>query len=517
MKKLLILVFAALLCSAVVVPALAQPLPDELIIHPWTLPQHFCIYMVPGENMEVFIVGGPMPPNSPEFTVTAGCDQVSTDCQDPTCIPILPEFSSWTYDMATGKWHATLFYMSGPAAGCACISYEGWTYGTNCNFPYTEVDMGDLEACNYGTQLCNPSHGLSGIAWLGPNVNGEAIPNILNLDQFDDGVIFHSLPWNPCDPVSVTVTVTAGPNYSAYVACEGQLYLNAWKDGNRDLDFCDELVCPDGSTVSEWVIQDVQIFNPGPQLFTFIDPGVFYLGWYDLKMRFRLTSTPVGRYGHSWLDPETCPDMPCGTFGHDVLGEVEDYIWDDSQLAVELMNFGALAGDGVVTLNWTTASETNNDHFEIMRDGTHIGDVSGAGTIPTENEYSWIDEHVVNGTSYAYTLAAVDESGASEEIARAEATPSRTAGIASGYALYQNYPNPFNSQTSIIFDLAEDNFVSLKVFNLMGQEIETLLASELTTGRHEVVFDAANLATGIYFYQLEAGSFTTQRKLVLIK
>jgi hypothetical protein len=52
---------------------------------------------------------------------------------------------------------------------------------------------------------------------------------------------------------------------------------------------------------------------------------------------------------------------------------------------------------------------------------------------------------------------------------------------------------------------------------LMGQEIETLLASELTTGRHEVVFDAANLATGIYFYQLEAGSFTTQRKLVLIK
>src|SRR3989339_1853437 len=113
MKKTLTIVLAALLCSAVFVPALAQPLPDELIIHPWTLPQHFCIYLVPGENMEVFIVGGPMPPNSPEFTVAAGCDQVSTDCQDPTCIPILPEFSSWTYDMATGKWHATLFYMSG--------------------------------------------------------------------------------------------------------------------------------------------------------------------------------------------------------------------------------------------------------------------------------------------------------------------------------------------------------------------------------------------------------------------
>jgi hypothetical protein len=377
--------------------------------------------------------------------------------------------------------------------------------------------MGDLEACNYGTQLCNPSHGLSGIAWLGPNVNGEGLPNILDLDQFDDGVQFHNLPWNPCDPVSVTVTVTAGPNYSAYVACGGQLYLNAWKDGNRDLDFCDELVCPDGSTVSEWVIQDVQIFNPGPYLFTFIDPGVTYFGWYDLKMRFRLTSTPVGRYGHSWVDPTVCPDMPCGTFGHDVLGEVEDYILNDQQLAVELMNFGAVAGDGMVTLNWATASETDNDYFEIMRDGTRIGEVSGAGTSPSENEYTWIDEHVVNGTVYSYALVAVDLSGIGEEIAHAAATPSRNAGTVFGYALHQNYPNPFNSQTQITFDLADDNYISLKIFNLMGQEVATLAAGEMSAGRHEVMFDAADLATGIYLYRLESSSFTAERKLTLIK
>jgi hypothetical protein len=152
-----------------------------------------------------------------------------------------------------------------------------------------------------------------------------------------------------------------------------------------------------------------------------------------------------------------------------------------------------------------------------MRDGAFIGEVSGAGTSPTENEYEWIDEQVVNGTSYSYTLTAVEESGASAEIAHAEATPARNAGTASQYTLYQNYPNPFNSQTSILFDLSENNFVSLKVYNLMGQEIAILLASELTAGRHEVMFDAADLASGIYLYRLEAKNFIAQRKMVLTK
>ncbi|MBU0692662.1 T9SS type A sorting domain-containing protein [bacterium] len=517
MKKTLTIVLAALLCSAVVVPVLAQPLP-ELIIYPWTLPQYFCIYLDAGMNMEVYIDGGPMPPNSPKFTITPGCDPAQTGCFDPNCMPIFAEFSTWTYDANTGRWHATLFYQSGELPGCVCICYDGWYYNGDCYFPYDEIDMGDLEGCNYGTQICNPSHGLSGIAWLGASVDGEWTPNILDLDLFDDGVVFHNLPWTPCDNASVTVRVTGGPNYLNYAsaACQGQLFLNAWKDGNIDLDFCDEILCDDGTFVSEWVIQDEPV-QPGDYTFSFRDPGIKNIGPYDLKMRFRLTSTPVGRNGHSWVDTTLCPEMPCGTFGHDMLGEVEDYIYEDMQLSVELQGFDAIAGDGMVTLNWSTASETDNAYFELRRDTELLTVVEGAGTSASESIYTFVDETAVNGTEYHYTLFSVSIGGSKELIGTASAVPLRSAGTATEYALFQNYPNPFNSRTNITFDLAENEFVSLRIFNLMGQEIATLVNHDLNAGRHEITFDAGELATGVYLYRLESENFTAQRKLVLIK
>jgi hypothetical protein len=378
--------------------------------------------------------------------------------------------------------------------------------------------MGDLEGCNYGTQICNPSHGLSGIAWLGESVDGEWNPNTLDLDFFDDGVQFNNLPWIPCEHVSVTVRVTAGPQYLTYAsaACQGELYLNAWKDGNIDLDFCDDIVCADGSVISEWVIRDEPV-QPGDYTFDFIDPGVTYLGPYDLKMRFRLTSTPVGRFGHSWVDTSLCPDMPCGNFGHDVLGEVEDYIFTDSQLFVELQQFGAIAGDGLVTLNWTTASETENAYFEIVRDAELIGSMDGAGTSASENSYHFVDEHVANGTEYHYSLFAIRIDGERELLASASAMPSKGSGSAGTYALLQNYPNPFNSQTQITFDLASNSYATLRVFNLMGQNVATLVNGSMNAGRHTISFNAGELASGIYLYRLESDNFVAQRKLVLMK
>jgi hypothetical protein len=394
-------------------------------------------------------------------------------------------------------------------------------------------DYGDLHY-DYPTidiESCGPAHPLTDKVWLGAQIDSEIQPHIdvpnssYDMDNCDDGVQFLNLPWTPGTQVSVTVTFTTGNSYAGEAP-----YLNAWKDGNIDGDFDDGPNNPaytppedDWLQCSEWVLHDLVcdpntiVGGTAQYTFVFCDPGVDDLGRYDLRMRFRVTSQAVGRYGYGGYWGGGVSNGR-GTYDIDwVLGEVEDYIFDDQQLAVELMNFDAVSGDGIVTLNWTTASETNNHHFEIMREGILIGEVSGAGTSATENRYTWNDEHVVNGTSYSYTLIAVDESGASEEIALAEATPLRSAGNVSRYALYQNYPNPFNSLTSITFDLAEDNFVSLKVYNLMGQEIKTLVAGELSAGRREVVFDAADLATGIYFYRLESGSFTSQRKLVLIK
>lgn len=83
--------------------------------------------------------------------------------------------------------------------------------------------------------------------------------------------------------------------------------------------------------------------------------------------------------------------------------------------------------------------------------------------------------------------------------------------------LYQNYPNPFNPSTTICFALLEREHVTLKMFNLIGREVATLVDGEMAAGEHSVVFDAKGLASGVYFYQLTAGSFSRIRKAILMK
>ena len=86
-----------------------------------------------------------------------------------------------------------------------------------------------------------------------------------------------------------------------------------------------------------------------------------------------------------------------------------------------------------------------------------------------------------------------------------------------GYQLYQNYPNPFNPTTTIKFLIAKFGFVTLKVFDVLGREIATLVDEEKPVGNYEVKFDGSQLSSGIYFYQLKAGGFVQTKKLILVK
>jgi subtilisin family serine protease len=85
------------------------------------------------------------------------------------------------------------------------------------------------------------------------------------------------------------------------------------------------------------------------------------------------------------------------------------------------------------------------------------------------------------------------------------------------YALYPNFPNPFNPQTTIRFDLARAGMVSLKVYNLLGQEVATVIDKRMSAGAHAVNLDAAHLASGVYVYRLHSGDFTRARKMVVLK
>ena len=86
-----------------------------------------------------------------------------------------------------------------------------------------------------------------------------------------------------------------------------------------------------------------------------------------------------------------------------------------------------------------------------------------------------------------------------------------------GFELEQNHPNPFNPTTMISFSIPENSFVSLKVYNTLGEEIGELAGREFSAGRHSVTFDASHLASGVYFYAIRAGKFSTSKKMTLQK
>jgi len=87
----------------------------------------------------------------------------------------------------------------------------------------------------------------------------------------------------------------------------------------------------------------------------------------------------------------------------------------------------------------------------------------------------------------------------------------------SDYALYQNYPNPFNPLTTISFTLPSRSFVTLKIFDLLGREVATIVSEELSVGNYSRQWNASNISSGIYFYRLQAGSFIETKKLIFLK
>ena len=205
-------------------------------------------------------------------------------------------------------------------------------------------------------------------------------------------------------------------------------------------------------------------------------------------------------------------------YGSTACGLMHLHITSDCPLPVELLgDVVARAGSEKVTLTWATASETNSDRFEIVRGGRMIGRVSAAGTSPSRHDYAWSEEGLNNGMTYTYTLRSVDINGRANDLATVSATPSFAAGEVTEYALHQNYPNPFNPVTTIAFDLLEVGNVNLKIFNLMGQEVRTVVSGTMPKGRHTVSFDAGDLASGIYLYRIEVNGFAAEKKMLLMK
>jgi hypothetical protein len=172
-------------------------------------------------------------------------------------------------------------------------------------------------------------------------------------------------------------------------------------------------------------------------------------------------------------------------------------------------------------LNWPTVTEKNNQGFEIQRnDGrgfATVAFVKGAGTTTQPQYYQFVDKNLNSG-KYSYRLKQIDFDGTTDYSKSVEVeilNPTE-------FSLSQNYPNPFNPSTKISFSLAANSKVSLKIFNVLGQEVSTLLNGNLSAGNHEINFNANGFNAGVYFYKLEATgidgtNFSSIKKMILNK
>ncbi len=186
-------------------------------------------------------------------------------------------------------------------------------------------------------------------------------------------------------------------------------------------------------------------------------------------------------------------------------------------IPVEFTSFTANVSENSVTLNWSTATETNNSGFSVERKGSDgnwqtMGFINGSGNSTVINHYSFTDQNVTYG-KYTYRLKQIDYNGSStySSEVNVEVLPINT------FTLSQNYPNPFNPSTIIKYSIPSDQFVTLKIYDVLGREAETLVNEAQVRGEYTISFNASRLSSGIYYYSITAGSYRETRKMILVK
>ncbi len=201
----------------------------------------------------------------------------------------------------------------------------------------------------------------------------------------------------------------------------------------------------------------------------------------------------------------------------------------DNITLVRLEKFYSVTSKDSVILAWETTLELDNFGFEIERAPQNnetwedIGFVEGAGNSYKTQWYAFIDNSVNPlYKSYRYRLKQLNYNGDISYLGELNVGVNFTDVIDSrkspiNFALSQNYPNPFNPTTNIVFRIPNTVFVSLKVYDSIGKEVAAIINEEKPPGIYEVTWNAANLPSSVYFYQLKAGNYTETKKMLLLK
>lgn len=196
-------------------------------------------------------------------------------------------------------------------------------------------------------------------------------------------------------------------------------------------------------------------------------------------------------------------------------------------IPVEMISFSSAVAGKNVRLNWTIVTEINNRGFEVQRkmsgeriDGSEwsiLGFVDGRGTVAAPFQYTYEDKNLIEGI-YIYRLKQIDFDGSFEYSQEIQAE----VGLPITFSLEQNYPNPFNPATKIRYSVPTAVNVKLVVYNLLGEQITTLVNQFNEPGFYTIEWNGTNnfglsVPSGIYFYRIEAGDYLNVKKMIMLK
>ena len=194
-----------------------------------------------------------------------------------------------------------------------------------------------------------------------------------------------------------------------------------------------------------------------------------------------------------------------------------------SYLAVGSLTFEDDPGNIFWRISWGGASYTGSTLGLTVNDADGDFGPPFDGALPSTDTQALLFQGPANALStnnaadYALTGGAAvftNNAGESSTVVSVEAIGGE---VPMEYALQQNYPNPFNPSTIIEFSVPRSNYVTLKVYDTLGEEVATLLSENMTAERYKVKWSASRFASGVYFYLLQAGEFVQTKKLLLLK
>jgi len=185
---------------------------------------------------------------------------------------------------------------------------------------------------------------------------------------------------------------------------------------------------------------------------------------------------------------------------------------------VELAFFTGTLNDNSIELRWRTETELNNYGFYIEKasensDWLVLGFVEGHGNSNAPKHYNFMDSEIFKPGNYYYRLKQTDNDGTFEY----SDVVTVTVGVPALFSLSQNYPNPFNPETRIDYTLAEQQKVSLRIYNMLGELVQELVNEVKPAGTYTVTFDGSDLPSGIYVYRIQTEGFSENKKMTLLK